>query len=169
MNKYLNGILVVEGKSDMAFLSNFLYTNFVLTNGFDIENEISFLQIAEKRNIPIYVLTDSDDAGIKIRNSINEKLDNVTHLNVDITQCDKKGKHGVAECKIEEIMRVLEPFLSEKIDFCPNITSIDILLLEEKEEKISSIRKQFNIPMCNNKSLVKRLNMLRVKKEEIGL
>lgn len=169
MNKYLNGILVVEGKSDMAFLSNFLYTNFVLTNGFDIENEISFLQIAEKRNIPIYVLTDSDDAGKKIRNSINEKLDNVTHLNVDITQCDKKGKHGVAECKIEEIMRVLEPFLNENIDFCPNITSKDILLLEEKEEKISSIRKQFHIPMCNNKSLVKRLNMLRVKKEEIGL
>lgn len=169
MNKYLNGILVVEGKSDMAFLSNFLYTNFVLTNGFDIEKEIPFLQMAEKRNIPIFVLTDSDQSGLKIRETIQNELTNITHLNVDISQCDKKGKHGVAECKIIEIKRVLEPFLCEKLDFCTNITTKDILLLEDKETKLLKIRNKFNIPECNNKTLVKRLNMLKVNKEEIGL
>lgn len=168
MKKYINGIMVVEGKQDVAYLSNFIDTNFFITNGFDVEKEIDFLLVAEGRNIPIYVMTDSDSSGLEIRRKLHQKLSKIIDIEVDINQCDKKGKHGVAECKVEEIMRVLHPYFVEKPQNQDYITTTDILLLENKNEVISYIKNLYKINAFNNKILVNKLNMLRVKKEELN-
>ena len=45
MKKYLDGILVVEGKEDASYLSNYISSEIVTTNGFDIPKEtISYLK-----------------------------------------------------------------------------------------------------------------------------
>ena len=80
MKKYINGIMVVEGKQDVAYLSNFIDTNFLITNGFDVEKEIDFLLVAVGRNIPIYVMTDSDSSGLEIRRKLQQKLSNIIDI-----------------------------------------------------------------------------------------
>ena len=40
MKYYLNGILVVEGKEDKAFLSNFIKSEILTINGTDFKNNI---------------------------------------------------------------------------------------------------------------------------------
>ena len=41
----VDGVIVVEGKSDIAFLSNFIEAEFVITNGSEISKDtISYLK-----------------------------------------------------------------------------------------------------------------------------
>lgn len=50
MKKQLDAILVVEGKSDVAYLSSFIDAEFVITNGSDIPlDTISYLKKASKK------------------------------------------------------------------------------------------------------------------------
>ena len=63
----IDGVIVVEGKSDVAFLSNFINAQFVTTNGSEISKEtIEYLKTLSK-NKDIYVLTDPDFPGERIR------------------------------------------------------------------------------------------------------
>ena len=56
-------ILVVEGATDVAFLSSFLDAEFVTTNGSDVPREtIEYLKEAVKRK-NVVVLTDPDYPG----------------------------------------------------------------------------------------------------------
>ena len=64
MNKMnIDGIIVVEGKEDVSYLSSFIKALFFTTNGLDIsEEKIEFLKrVSEKQKI--IILTDSDKAG----------------------------------------------------------------------------------------------------------
>ena len=51
MNKiYIDGVIVVEGKSDVSYLSSFVDSLFFITNGYDINNEkIEFLINVSKK------------------------------------------------------------------------------------------------------------------------
>ena len=65
-------------------------------------------------------------------------------------------------------MRVLQPYFVEKPQNQDYITTTDILLLDNKNEIIPYIQSLYKINAFNNKTLVKKLNMLRVKKEELN-
>ena len=75
----IDGVIVVEGKSDVAFLSNFIEAEFVTTNGSEIpDSTIEYLkEISGKSSI--YVLTDPDSPGEKIRAKLNENIPNLKH------------------------------------------------------------------------------------------
>ena len=68
----IDGVIVVEGKTDVSFLSSFVEAEFVTTNGSEISKEtIDYLKkIAANKYI--YVLTDPDYPGERIRKKILE-------------------------------------------------------------------------------------------------
>ena len=72
MKYYFDGVIVVEGKDDEAFLSSFINSIYVRTSGYVIpDEEIDFLNHLENKRI--IVLTDSDAAGETIRDRLNKK------------------------------------------------------------------------------------------------
>ena len=166
MKYYFDGIIVAEGSSDSAYLSSFIESMYVLTKGYAIEeDEIDFITHSNKE---VLLLVDPDEAGKKIREKLNSLIPNCHHVEVNIDKCNKNGKHGVAECENEEIIRVLKGFLLNTAPKYGNLTSYDLLALgvdsSEKREKLSH---KLHLGKCNNKQMIKRINFLCLGLEDI--
>ena len=161
MKKHLNGILVVEGKEDASYLSNYIASEIVVVNGFELnDNLISYL-----KNKKVIVLSDPDEAGKTIRKQLNDRLDNVDNVEIDIAKCSRGRKNGVAECEIDEIMNRLSPFFIEKAAPESLITSSDLYSLGISNDKQlrDYVCKKLNLGNCNNKQLLKRICFNNVK------
>lgn len=168
MKYYFDGVIVTEGKNDVSRLSSFIDSIFVTTNGYDIDkDELDFLSYLPKEN-KIIILTDSDEAGKTIRERINKYLDNCINIEVDINKCNKNGKHGVAECDNFELLNVLKEHLSDKKTNSETVALSDILRLGISDQKTREyVCKIFHLGKCNNKTMVKRINYLNIKLEDI--
>ena len=165
---YFDGIIVVEGKSDEAFLSSFIEALYVTTNGYDLpKDEVEFLKhyAGSKK---IIVLTDSDEAGKTIRKRINEYGFPHIDVEVDIKHCNKNNKHGVAECDQNEIINVLKEHLSSSKKTTNIVQLKDLISLgfEQKEIK-NAISKLFHLGTTKNKEMLKRINFIGITKQEL--
>ena len=77
MKNNFDGVLVVEGASDVAYLSSFINALFFITGGYDINDQkLEFLTRVSKVN-KIVILTDPDEAGQAIENKIKNKINGV--------------------------------------------------------------------------------------------
>ena len=165
---YSDAVIVVEGTSDSAYLSSFIDTLYVETNGYSLaEEEIDFL-----KNLPawakIIILTDSDEAGKRIRQTINQCVDDATNIEVDISKCNKNKKHGVAECTKEEIINVLKEHFVDKKQNNDTVTTFDLINCGiNNAETRKYLCRQMHLGKCNNKEMIKRLNFLKISKIEI--
>ena len=165
MKIFLSGILVVEGKEDASYLSNYVSSEIVTTNGFEIPNEkISYLK--DKK---VIILTDPDEAGKKIRQKLNEILPNSINVEVDIKKCVRNSKNGVAECDIDEILTKLKPYIVEQIDTESDIKLSDLYDLELMNNK--DLREQVCLKLklgkCNVKTMYKRLLNNNIKLKQL--
>ena len=172
MKKQLDAILVVEGKSDVAYLSSFIDAEFVITNGSDIPlGTISYLKKASKKK-KIIVLTDPDSPGKRIRDVLDEKIENLAHCFIRKEKAIKKHKVGVAECDKDEIFRALDnEFISSKdnkeyisMDDMYDLSLTGSVDSKEKREKISN---ELSLGHNNGKSLYKKLNSLKLTKKDV--
>lgn len=168
----IDGVIVVEGKSDVAFLSNFIEAEFVTTNGSEISKEtISYLKKVSE-NKPIYVLTDPDYPGERIRKILDENIDGLHHCFVDKEKSIKHGKVGVAESSKEEIEKSLKNSIKIDKQKSGNFSMKDLYDLglsgtEDSSEKREVICKAFNLGHCNSKVLLKRLNYCGINIDDI--
>ena len=166
MKCHISNIIVVEGKDDEAFLSSFIDAIFVKTNGYQIpKEEIDFLNNPRNQK-PIIILTDSDVAGKQIRERINKLVNKGLNIEVDIVKCNKKNKHGVAECEREEVINALKEHI-DNIILKETITNADIVSLDIDKSKREIICEELKLGLCNNKTFIKRLNYLGYTKEEL--
>ena len=157
MKKYLNSILVVEGKEDASYLSNYIASEIVMINGFELSKE-TILYLKDKR---VIALLDPDEAGLKIREKLNKELPNVINVEVDIKKCIRGIKNGIAECEISEVLYKLEPYFTNNDTHNPLINNKDLCdlgILENKELR-DYVCKELNLGKCNNKQFVKRLTL----------
>lgn len=166
---YFDGIIVVEGSGDASFLSSFIDSEYVITNGYDLPKDtIDYLVEASKKT-QILILTDPDEAGFEIRKKIHEKIDGIDIV-VDKKFCDKNGKHGVAECKKEEVLKSLSNYLKDKSskNDSHKINETFLFSTGVSNNEISLfLQKKFHIGECNKKTMVRRLNTLKISKEDI--
>lgn len=172
MKYIIDGILIVEGKTDVAFLSSFIEAEFVTTNGYDINpDEIDFvLRVISTKKV--IILSDSDKAGELIRKRLNEKLPNAMNALVDLTKCDKNGKHGVAECLKEEVISVLKPYFTIETPIRGKISLKDLAGLgltgdSNSKELRRKLCKRLKLGVCNAKNMIKRMNFLGITLQEI--
>ena len=168
MTYYLDGIIVVEGHGDVAFLSSFIKSLDVTTNGYDLpEEEIDFLKhCCDKKKV--VVLTDPDDAGKDIREKIRAYNFKHIDIEVDLISCNKNGKHGIAECDKNTILNVLKEHLSNKEPITGNITASKLMNLGivTKLDR-DKLCKNLHLGICNGKQLVHRINALNIDEEAI--
>ena len=165
MKIFLDGILVVEGKEDTSYLSNYISSEIVTTNGFEIPKEkISYLK--DKK---IIVLTDPDEAGLRIRQKLNELLPNSINVEVDIKKCIRNTKNGVAECDIDEVLTKLKPFIVNQIDTESDITVSDLydLGLMNNKDLREQVCAKLKFGKCNAKTMYKRLLNNNIKLEQL--
>lgn len=168
----IDGVLVVEGKSDVSFLSNFIETEFVITNGSEISKEtISYLKETSKTK-KIYVLTDPDYPGERIRKILDENIENLNHCFINKENSIKHGKVGVAESTKEEIVNALKSSVTNNKEVQGNIQMSDLLELglvgdDNADEKRSEIAKRLNLGHCNAKTFLKRLNYRAINIDEL--
>ena len=151
----LNGILVVEGKEDASYLSNYISSEIVVVNGYELP-KATIPYLKDKK---VILLTDPDEAGLKIREKLNSLLSNASNVEIDIKKCVRGHKNGVAECDINEILTKLKDYTIEE-----NKTESDIKLsdlynlgLMNNKELRESVCQKLNIGSCNAKTLYKRL------------
>ena len=165
MKIFLDGILVVEGKEDVSYLSNYISSEMVTTNGFEITKEkISYLK--DKK---VIILTDPDEAGLMIRQKLNELLPDSINVEVDIKKCVRNAKNGVAECDIAEILTKLKPFIVDRIDTESDIALsnlYDLGLMNNKELR-EEVCAKLKLGKCNAKTMYKRLLNNNIKLKQL--
>ena len=164
MKYYFDGIIVVEGRNDESYLSSFIESIYVVTNGYEIpKQEIAFIN-NKRNNKPVIILTDSDEAGILIREKLNSLLNKGINIEVNIVKCNKNGKHGVAECDKDEVINVLKEHLNTKE---PNKGSIELKDLNVTKDQRDYLCGKLSLGICNQKTFIKRINYLGITLEEI--
>ena len=161
MNKYLDGILVVEGTSDSAMLSSFIKSPIFVTNGFETSKELLNFLIKANKKYKIYILTDPDDSGSKIAENLSKTLQKVEILTLQNPKFKKKIKHGVAELDYDYAKECFSKILQEKSIFAETLTMSDISFISSE-----SLKEKFNV-FGNKKSILKQLNILGIKKEDL--
>lgn len=165
MKLYLKGILVVEGKEDASYLSNYIASEIVVVNGYEIpESTISYLK--DKRTI---LLLDPDEAGLKIRKQLKNLLPNSVDIEIDITKCNRGIKNGVAECQIDEILSKLHKYVDDEVKSSSDITESDLynLGLIGNKELRKKVCNKLNLGSCNGKTLYKRLLNNNISLEQL--
>ena len=166
MKYSVNEIIVVEGRNDESHLSSFIDAVVVVTNGYEIpRKEIEFLNNKRNKN-SVIVLTDSDDAGKRIREKLNDIIFNKINIEVDIVKCNKHNKHGVAECDKDELINVLKRhFVDKPIKDQLYLKDIDALNIDKTKRVM--LCDKMHLGICNSKTFLKRLNYLGITKEEL--
>ena len=170
MNKsYIDAVIVVEGKSDVSYLSSFIDAEFFITNGYDInEEKLDFLNRVSKIN-NVIVFTDNDQAGEKIENVIKSRISGVISIKTAKNIRKNYKKVGVAETKKEEILKVLQPYIKQnsKENQVPkyNLTKV-ISLSNNPQELKEKIINNYRLINGNNNYLEKQLRMLKISEEE---
>ena len=168
MKYYIDGVIVVEGTSDSAFLSSFIDCLFVETNGYDLpKEEIDFLNHIPS-NKKVIILTDSDEAGKQIRQRLNDTLNAKIDVSVDIAQCNKNNKHGVAECNKGEIVNVLKEHFSKahsNISYLTVGNLQDYGIVDKKSREYAC--QELHLGKCNNKTFIKRFGFIGYKLNDL--
>ena len=166
MKLFLNGVLVVEGKEDASYLSNYIESEIVVVNGYEMsDHTINYL-----KGKTIIALLDPDDAGKQIREILNDKLENVINVEIDINKCIRGTKNGVAECSIDEIMAKLQPYSVKNPAKLKQIQESDLFnlgLVNGDVDLRKYVCEKLNLGKCNGKVLLKRLNANNVSMEEL--
>lgn len=166
--KKINEIIVVEGKTDSAILKELFDVDTIETHGLALdEPTLELIKVAGK-NRGIIILTDPDYPGMKIRNRINEEVDNCKNAFVAKKDAVGKKKLGIAEARKEAIIAALENVVTfssnqESISW-QEFLSLDIVGHKERRLEIYN---RFHLGYGNVKTLFKRLNMAGITKNMI--
>jgi ribonuclease M5 len=163
----ISPIIIVEGKSDTANLKKYYDVTTVETNGFGLKKSKIDEIITLNKNNEIIIFTDQDFHGKKLREKLIKYLPNALHANLPY----KHNKVGVEHATKEE----LDNALANLVDYsqAPKNEDINIQLIIELQIKGDrELRKficdEFHIEMCNNKALIKKLNLINVTKDELN-
>ncbi len=168
-----SAVIVVEGKSDVAFLESFIEADFVITNGSEISNETLRYIKALKEKRDIIVLTDPDFPGLQIRNRIEEQVEGVLHAYVRKEVSIKHHKVGVAESTKEEVIKALENAFSLGNENTSNLAKQDLyelgfIGLNQSDDLRKKAAEYFKLGYASNaKTFFKQLLALSITKEQL--
>lgn len=172
MKTKCNAVIVVEGKTDVQFLENFLDAEFVITNGSEVSREtIEYVRSLSKIK-KIIVLTDPDSPGKRIRDILDQEISNLSHAFIEKSQSIKKNKVGVAESNKEHVLHAIENLLESKDTVTGHLAMKDLYELglsgqDKSNELRKSVMSELHLGYGNAKTLLKRLNIMNVSYEEL--
>jgi len=170
----MDDIIVVEGTHDVIKIHEaYPNANCVITNGSEISvDTINYIKELSKSH-NIIVFTDPDYPGERIRSKIEEIVPNCKHAFIRKKDAHSHNfkklgvEHATKEVIIECLENVYENNKSED-----TITNLDLFELgltgmENSSELRDKISDKLNIGKPNNKTLLKRLNLIGITKEKL--
>ena len=164
-------IIVVEGKNDTKRLQSFFDLETYETRGLALnKNDIEYLKLLnDKRGIILFL--DPDNPGEKIRNRINQNIPNLKNAFLINDDARYKNKVGIEHASKEVLEKALNNLITYK-DIKDGITMNEIYELglmgkKDSKEKRRIISRKYNLGNCNSKTMLKRLNMLEIKYDDI--
>lgn len=167
MKYVIDGVLVVEGKADVSFLSSFIDTYFFVTDGYDFNCKKSDLLNRISLVKKVIIFTDPDEAGEQIRKSILSSNNKVFDIKINKNTRKKYKKSGIAESEKDEIVKALTPFFTSS-SLLRNDYKTNLLSSYKNWNKIKTkIIDSFHLINGNCKSIENQLNMLCVSPKEI--
>ena len=161
-----DALLVLEGTNDQSYLSSFIKSYYFVTNGYDIKKDDLDYLLAVSFVRPIILLVDPDEAGEKIRTAIKKYVSN-NIIDIRLNFKNSSLKHGVFECPKAIIIETLKPYFSSYQPGALTITDLIELGIYSDTKKRSLIENHYCLSRTNNKTLLKRLNCLKIKKEDL--
>ena len=172
INNKIKEIIVVEGKSDINFLSSFLDADFYQVNGSSVcDEDIEFLKkVSSTRGV--IVLTDPDYPGLQIRNYILKRIPDSKQAYIRKEVSIKHHKVGVAESTKEEVTHALENVATYSGKLINNYTYYDLYSFgltgaQDSRFKRKYLCEKLNIGYSNAKELLLKLNSLDINLSEI--
>lgn len=168
MKTNIDGVLIVEGNNDVSYLSSFLNCQFFVTNGYDLCNKkIEFLKEAAKRN-KLIILTDPDEAGENIRNSLKSQIDGIFEAKSRKITRNNTKKSGIAELTKDAVLEALSDFITD-VEYMPikyNLSSL-ISFSESPLDLRLRLCEKYRLILGGNKSVENQLNILKISLKEI--
>lgn len=174
MKAIIAALIVVEGVTDVQWLSTFIDADFVTTNGSALSvDTIEFIRRVQHSGKEVIVLTDPDYPGEQIRNKLNQAIPNLSNAFIDKTFAISKGKVGVAQASKETILQSLHNKITAKKASTGSLTLHDLFLFglvgqPDSVEKRQRVGQHFHLGYTNAKTMLQRFNVLGVSKDEIA-
>lgn len=171
MIKKVKELIVVEGKTDIDFLSSFLDADFYQVHGSAVSTaDLVFLDKANAKR-GIIILTDPDFPGKQIRSKILLKIPNAKQAFVRKEVSIKHHKVGVAESTKEEVLAALDNVVSYSNNKgVLNINNLFALSLVGQKNSAELRRRVCNslmIGYSNGKELLLKLNSISISIKEL--
>lgn len=169
--KQINEVIVVEGKNDSKKLKSFFNVETIETHGLGLNKETIELikEINNKRGVILFL--DPDSPGEKIRNRLNEEIPNLKNVFILKEDARTKRKVGIEHASYETLKEALENIVTytneNKTISLEEFYNLGLSGNNESSVKRLKVSKAFKIGKCNSKQMLKRLNMLKIKKSDI--
>ena len=175
--------IIVEGKYDKIKLSRIVKANIITTDGFGIfskeEKNLLIRRLGEERGV--IVLTDSDGAGLVIRNHLRNLLPKEKVIHIYTPQIkgkekrkdapSKEGFLGVEGMELDWLTKALEPFSDGGVPDRMELTKADLYALglsgrEDSEKRRKALAAALKLPTnLSANALLEAIRMLITKEE----
>lgn len=165
-------VIVVEGKHDSEKLKKYFDCDTLETNGTHLSQSLFVLiqRLNEKRGVIVF--TDPDYSGESIRNRINMAVPGCKQAFIDKKKARTQKKVGIEHASKEDLQEALLNVFTYQQVFEETINMEDFYALGLLGKKESQLKRAYlgellHLGKANGKTLLKRLNMLGVEKEDI--
>ena len=169
--KKINQLIVVEGKNDTARLKRYFDAETFETGGAGMSKEkLNYLkELAKKRELILFL--DPDTPGENIRKRINDAIPGLKNAFVDKKEARTTKKVGVEHAEKEVLEKALASLLTYK-EIKEGLNMQDLFELGLSGKNDASIKREklsrvYPLGTCSGKTLLKRINMLGLSKEDI--
>ena len=175
--------IIVEGKYDKIKLSRIVKANIITTDGFGIfskeEKNLLIRRLAEERGV--IVLTDSDGAGLVIRNHLKNLLpkEKVIHIYTPQIKGKEKRKNepskegflGVEGMELDWLIKALEPFADGNVPDRMELSKADLYELglsgrDDSEKRRKALAAALNLPTNLSANALLEAIRILISKEE---
>jgi ribonuclease M5 len=172
-----NEVVVVEGYHDLAKLrSIYPQIDIVITNGSEISKEtLNELKILNSLRGLILFL-DPDYQGERIRRMINDYVGDTKHAFLPKEKCISKNKKkvGIEHAKKDDIMKALKNIMTTNITHnsknkieIKDLYNLKLTGCKNAKSNRKKLTENIGIGLSNGKTLLRKLNMFAITKEEI--
>ena len=165
-------VIVVEGKNDTLNLKKYYDCDTIETHGLGLSKEtLDYIkEVNDKRGVILFL--DPDSPGEKIRNRINSYIPGLKNAFVLKEDARTSKKVGIEHATYDVLKEALDNVVSYK-EFYNTINMADfydlgLMGLDSSSYRRDVVSKKYHIGKCNSKTMLKRLNLLGVSKEELN-
>ena len=167
-------LYVVEGTHDESILKQIdPKIKTISVGGSEIKKDVIEFLKAQQNRFDVVLFLDPDHAGERIRNTLSQKLNQVSHIFLDKKKSiSKNGKKiGVEHASLEDLKVALNHEIKEQ-ETKSDLTLIffeSVGLTGKKNSKTLRIElaSHFHIGYVNAKTLLKRLSWLKINQKQI--